>query len=75
MLDEIDSDASDDDFDGYIDEEDLCMREMEENGEVMKPKESKGDEMGNNNALWDNREGGGWMWTVMKVVDGCGQCV
>ena len=59
MLDEIDSDASDDDFDGYIDEEDMCMREMEENGEVMKPKESEGDKIGNNNELRDNGEGGG----------------
>ena len=37
----------------------LCMREMEENGEVMKSKESEGDEMGNNNELRDNGEGGG----------------
>ena len=37
----------------------LCMREIEENGEVMKPKESEGDEMGNNNELRDNGKDGG----------------
>ena len=31
----------------------------EENGEVMKPKESEGDEMGNNNELRDNEKDGG----------------
>ena len=37
----------------------LCMREIEENGEVMKPKEYEGDEMGNNNELRDNGKDGG----------------
>ena len=37
----------------------LCMREIEGNGEVMKPKESEGDEMGNNNELRDNGKDGG----------------
>lgn len=51
MLDEIDSDASDDDFDGYISKEGMCVRGTEKNDEIISPRaeDSDRDGMGNNN--------------------------